>query len=145
MYFLDWDRNGRSQTVEVLDATNNTVLSTQSLTAFTEGKYLVWNIRGNVKIRLTKLAGYNATLQGMFFDAATVVENVRMGRPNKNASGQFQSDITGTVGQQFKIESSTDLVNWTTVSTNTLTSTTYSFVDSNASGTMRFYRAVPLQ
>jgi hypothetical protein len=145
MYFLDWDRNGRSQTVEILDATNNTVLNTQNLSAFTEGKYLVWNIRGNVKIRLTKLAGYNATLQGMFFDAPAAIGNLKMDRPKKNASGQFQSDITGTVGQQFKIESSTDFVNWTIVSTNTLTNTSYSFVDSNPTGAMRFYRAVPLQ
>jgi hypothetical protein len=146
MYFMDWDRNGRAQTVEVLDATNNTVLNTQTLSAFTEGKYLVWNIRGNVKIRLTRVAGYNATLQGMFFDAATTAAagNIKMDRPKKNAAGQFQSDVSGTVGQQFKIESTTDLQNWTTVSTNTLTNTIYSFIDSNATGTMRFYRAVPL-
>lgn len=146
MYFLDWDRNGRSQTVEILDAATGEVLDTQNVSSFTEGKYLVWDIKKSVKVRLTRLAGFNATMQGLFFDAgaSAVVGNIKMDRPKKNATGQFQSDITGAVGQQFKIESSTNLVNWTAVSTNTLTSTTYSFIDSNATGTMRFYRAIPL-
>jgi hypothetical protein len=149
MYFLDWDRNGRSQTVEILDATSGAVLDTQNVSSFAEGKYLVWDISTSVKVRLTKLAGYNATAQGLFFDAAPNVGggngNLKMDKPKKNASGQFQSDIIGTVGQQYKIESSTDLKNWITVSTNTLTNATQSFTAPSSTGTMQFYRAVPVQ
>lgn len=148
LYFLDWDRNGRSETVEILDAATGDVLDTQNVSSFTEGKYLVWDIGTSVKVRLTKISGFNATLQGMFFDAAPNVignGNLKMEKPKKDASGQFQSDIVGTVGQQYKIESSTDLKNWTTVSTNTLTNATQSFTAPNTTGAMQFYRAVPLQ
>ena len=146
MYFMDFDHNGRSQTVEILDATTGAVLDTRTVSSFDDGKYLVWDIKKSVKVRLTRIAGFNATMQGLFFDAGMSVApaTVKMGGLKKNATGQFQADITGAVGQQFRIESSTNLATWTPVSTNTLTSTTYSFTDTSPVGKTRFFRAVPL-
>jgi len=69
-YCVDWDTVSRGQRVEVLDAVSGVVLDTQSLTAFNGGAYLVWKLKGNVKIRFTCTAGYNAVLSGIFFDAA---------------------------------------------------------------------------
>ena len=68
LYCLDWDLNGRSETVDIIDASNAAVLNSQSASAFANGKYLVWNIRGHVQIRLTKTAGYNTVLSGIFFN-----------------------------------------------------------------------------
>ena len=68
LYCLDWDSTTRRQTIEVLDA-NNSLLNSQSLTAsFNGGVYLVWNISGHVKFRITPSAG-NAVVSGLFFGA----------------------------------------------------------------------------
>ncbi|MDQ3252778.1 MAG: hypothetical protein M3R15_02545, partial [Acidobacteriota bacterium] len=69
LYCLDWDSQGRTQTVEVLDAATGAVLDTRSITAFTGGRYLVWNVSGQIRLRATRAAGPNAVLSGLFFDA----------------------------------------------------------------------------
>jgi hypothetical protein len=38
------------------------------LTGYSNGQYLVWNIKGHVTFRFTMLTGYNATLAGIFFE-----------------------------------------------------------------------------
>jgi VCBS repeat-containing protein len=69
LYMLDSDRNGRSQRLEVIDATTDQVLDTRDVSDFGDGIYLIWNLSGHVKIRFTNLAnGLNATLSGIFFD-----------------------------------------------------------------------------
>jgi subtilisin family serine protease len=68
LYCLDYDSSGRSQTVDVLDATSGSVLSTKTVSSFVNGQYLVWNIKGHVTFRFTMLTGYNATLAGIFFE-----------------------------------------------------------------------------
>jgi subtilisin family serine protease/uncharacterized membrane protein YkoI len=70
VYSLDWENTGRSQRVDVLDATSGNVMATRNVTAFSSGQYVVWNLRGHVKLRVTKTAGYNCVLSGIFFDPA---------------------------------------------------------------------------
>jgi hypothetical protein len=67
LYFLDWD-GGRTQTVSILDAVTNSVLDTQSLTSFTSGEYLLWNVTGHVIVVFTQTGAYNAVVSGLFFD-----------------------------------------------------------------------------
>lgn len=67
LYFLDWDRAGRRQRVEILDATDY-VLDRRDVLAFGDGVWLVYEFQGSVKIRLTKLAGPNAVLSALVFD-----------------------------------------------------------------------------
>ena len=72
LYCVDWDSTGRRQTVDVLDANNN-VLNTQTLSSsFTGGVYLVWNVTGHVKLRLTWTGGANAVASGLFFGGAGI-------------------------------------------------------------------------
>ncbi|MCX6611434.1 MAG: hypothetical protein NTW74_11360 [Acidobacteria bacterium] len=72
IYALDWDSWGpRRQSIEILDANNN-VLDTRALSSFSGGQYLVWNIKGRVKIRATALSG-NAVFGGIFFGGASAV------------------------------------------------------------------------
>jgi hypothetical protein len=66
-YFLDWDNRGRVQRVEVLDATTGAVLDTRTISGFSGGRYLTWDISGSVKIRVTNVGGVNAVLSGLFF------------------------------------------------------------------------------
>ena len=66
IYCVDWDSSGRSQTIDILDANNN-VLDTRTLTGFTGGQYLVWNVSGHVKIRATGIGSSVPVIEGLFF------------------------------------------------------------------------------
>lgn len=68
LYLLDFDNSGRSECVNVLDAASGTVLSSQVVSNFSGGKYLVWDVSGDVEITITSLQGPNAVLSGVFFD-----------------------------------------------------------------------------
>jgi len=71
LYALDWDNQGRSETVQIVDATTSAILDTRTISNFSNGTYLVWNISGNVKINITPSGGPNAVISGAFFDPAT--------------------------------------------------------------------------
>jgi probable HAF family extracellular repeat protein len=67
-YFLDWDGNNtRSERVDVIDPVTHQVLSSQIVSSFSGGEYLVWNLSGHVQIQVTNLGGVNAVLSGLFF------------------------------------------------------------------------------
>jgi len=70
LYLVDWDSTARAETISILDAASNEVLDTQSFANFHNGAYAVWNIQGHVLIQVTKTAGNNAVVAGIFFDAA---------------------------------------------------------------------------
>ena len=69
-YFIDWDSMGRLQKIEILDnsQTPPRVLDTRSLSNFSGGQYLVWNLTGKVLLRITRTAGPNAVISGLFFE-----------------------------------------------------------------------------
>jgi hypothetical protein len=68
IYLVDWDNwYGRAERIDILDA-KNTVLDTRSVSGFTGGLYLVWNLSGHVIIRVTNTnPSSNAVLSGVFF------------------------------------------------------------------------------
>ncbi|WP_165065993.1 Ig-like domain-containing protein [Paludisphaera rhizosphaerae] len=68
LYFLDADGGGRSQRVEVLDATTGAVLDTRVVSDFSGGVYLTWTLSGKVSFRITRIGGPNAVLSGLFID-----------------------------------------------------------------------------
>jgi fibronectin type 3 domain-containing protein len=67
LYLLDWDHNGRVETITITDAATNTVLDSRSAGNFANGVYDIWNISGHVKITITKTSGSNAVTSGIFF------------------------------------------------------------------------------
>jgi hypothetical protein len=69
IYCVDFDNWNRSQRIDILDAVSGNILDTRSLSGFQNGRYLVWNLMGHVKIQLTTLA-VNAVVSGIFFDVA---------------------------------------------------------------------------
>jgi hypothetical protein len=72
LYFVDWDNTTRREQIRIIDATSGTVLDTESLTSsFHNGVYLNWQVSGHLSIKITRTAGPNAVLSGMFFDSAS--------------------------------------------------------------------------
>ena len=69
LYALDWDNNGRSETVEVLNPATGAVLDARTVTAFTGGQYWIWEITGPVRLRVTRTGGANAVVSGVFLDS----------------------------------------------------------------------------
>ena len=56
IYCVDFGQLEPIQRVDILDAVSGNVLDTRSLSGFQNGRYLVWNLMGHVKIQLTTLA-----------------------------------------------------------------------------------------
>jgi len=70
LYCLDWDSTSRSQTLDIVDATTDALLDTRSVSSFNGGKYLVWDIRGHIRINVTKTGGESAVVGGLYFSSA---------------------------------------------------------------------------
>jgi hypothetical protein len=68
LYCLDWDTGGaRAERVDVLDASNDALLDTRTISGFQGGQYLVWNLKGHVTLKVTLTGGVNAVVSGLFF------------------------------------------------------------------------------
>jgi titin len=79
-YCVDWDGGGRVQTIEILDPATDAILQSQMLSTFTDGAYLVWDLQGQVRIRITRVAGENAVLSGIFFNS---LQNPQVQEPSQ--------------------------------------------------------------
>ena len=67
-YVVDWDTFTRAQRIDVFDKVAGTLLASHTVADFHGGQYIVFRLSGNVRIRMTKTAGGNAVLSGLFFD-----------------------------------------------------------------------------
>jgi hypothetical protein len=125
LYCVDWDRQNRAQIIEILDAANGSTLSSQSVTAFASGQYLIWDVNGHVIIRLTRTGPYNAVLSGIFFDLTPPAASPRIssvlppqsfiwpqGQAARLSNGQFEMSLEANADQQFEVEASIDLIHW---------------------------------
>jgi hypothetical protein len=68
LYLLDWERAGRSQTVEVRDGKSQAVLDTREVPHFAEGVYLLYEMSGPLKVYCRKKAGPDSVVSGVFLD-----------------------------------------------------------------------------
>jgi hypothetical protein len=75
LYVLDWDNQGRSERIDVINPATGAVLNSQTVSSFQGGEYLVWDVSGNVQFKITSLAGPNAVLSGVFLDPASVSQS----------------------------------------------------------------------
>jgi hypothetical protein len=111
-YCIDWSAAGRVQTIDVLDPATGSVLDTRTVSSFAAGVYLIWNISGHVRFRLSRIAGPNAIVNGVFFGGATTTLatppppppptptyniSVSWTTPLLNTDGSSLTDITGYV------------------------------------------------
>src|SRR5262249_54567732 len=90
LYFLDWDRANRNETVSLVDADTGAVLDSRAVTAFAGGQYLSWNVSGHVQVRITNGAGsINAVLSGVFLDSPGSVPASPPSTPAPGATAGF--------------------------------------------------------
>lgn len=110
-YCIDWSAAGRLQTIDVLDPATGGVLDTRTVSSFAAGLYLIWDISGYVRFRLSRRAGPNAIVNGVFFGGATPTPtpppppppaptynlSVSWAPPLRNTDGSSLTDIAGYV------------------------------------------------
>ncbi len=106
IYALDWDGQGRSETIQILDMNTGAVLDTQTLSGFTTGVYLSWNITGHVQIIATVTGGLNSAVNGVFFGGAGGGSG-GSGGPGafltSFALGQIRNNYGGWIGMKFTV------------------------------------------
>ena len=66
VYFLDWDQS-RTETIQIVDAVSQAVLSTESVSNFHNGLYGVWTIQGNVIIQALPTTYAGPLVSSLFF------------------------------------------------------------------------------
>jgi hypothetical protein len=74
LYFVDWNRKGQRQAVEMLDAvTSKLVAPVKVVDNYSGGKYLVLAYNKSAKFRIDHILGDSIQLSGIFFDPAPPV------------------------------------------------------------------------
>lgn len=68
IYFLDWDKLGRRQKVEILD-NNGTILDSRVVSSFQDGIYFVYDFVGPIVVRISRQGPGNTVAMGLFFDS----------------------------------------------------------------------------
>ena len=69
VYALDWDyNNARAERFDIIDDVTGKIVDTRTISSFSSGEYLVWNVKGNVTIKVTNTAGTagNAVVSAFF-------------------------------------------------------------------------------
>jgi hypothetical protein len=98
LYVLDWDNQGRAETIQIVDKASGAVLDRRSVSAFRNGSYLVWQVSGSVRIQVTRTAGINAIVNGVFFDAPGGGGTTTPPPPSGSGSVTFVKTDTATKG-----------------------------------------------
>ena len=68
-YCLDWGAapSDRAMTIQAIDPENKKVLNEQTVKNFRDGIYLSYAVKGHVQFKITKVAGENIVISGVFF------------------------------------------------------------------------------
>ena len=72
-YLYDYDGAGRQQKVEIYDRASGQLLTSAPAANFQTGLYLTWDVKGDIRVKVTRLAGPNAVVSGIFFDPVNAV------------------------------------------------------------------------
>ncbi len=73
LYLLDLDTTERAETITILDPVTNAVVGSQSFSNFHNGTWALFNIQGPARIRVSRTAGLNAVVSGVFFKTLSSV------------------------------------------------------------------------
>ena len=96
LYGLDYDDLGRSEQIQIQNASTGAVLDTSSISNFANGVYLQWDVSGDVVITVTCTAGKNAVIGGLFFDAGPTTASASYVKTDTATEGNW----IGTYGSQ---------------------------------------------
>lgn len=142
-YFLDWDRVGREQLVEVRNA-DGAVVQSELLRNFQDGRYFVIRASGSLSVKVTLKQGGNAVVSGVFFDA----EPAPIGPPApltfsapRLDSGYYFMTVYGVAGSRFCLDRSTDLRGWICTETNALQGSAHMLFPQIGEEKARFFKA----
>jgi hypothetical protein len=119
LYFVDWDRQGRSHTVEIFDGHGQS-LDRRAVSSFGDGVYHLWEIQGEVRIELSRSAGPNVLLNGIFFDPAAGQDPNPATPFSLEIRRNREIRISGPAGSSVVLESSPDLRSWNALGTATI-------------------------
>jgi hypothetical protein len=77
LYALDWDSYGpRQEQIRVIDPSTGNVLDSETVSNFSGGQYLVYNVTGHVQFQITNLVGgSNGVIGGLFFGGRAASAN----------------------------------------------------------------------
>jgi hypothetical protein len=76
-------------------------------------------------------------------DLFTILPNVYFSGAGGFTNGTFQMSLLGPVGSNYVLQVSTNLLQWSALSTTTTTNSSFILTDSNTpSATARFYRVL---
>jgi len=90
LYLCDWDNGARTEMISILDASSGAVLDTRPFSSFAGGVWAAWNIKGHVRISVTYTSGFNALVNGIFFDTG--------GSSTAGATAAYTGSDTATAG-----------------------------------------------
>ena len=148
IYCLDWDSLSRSESIAAYDAGSGAqLMSPQTISSMTNGKYVVLNLNGNVRLHFTNLAGsnVNAVISGIFFGtSAPAVPNAPSGLTASTASSSqinlgWHDNSNNETG--FKIDQSTTSDFSSGVTTTTVGANVVAYSETGlASSTAYYYR-----
>lgn len=65
---LDWERLDRVQEIEIRDDVHQELLDRQTVSAFADGRFLTWRVRGRIRVTIRSLQQTPATVSAVFFD-----------------------------------------------------------------------------
>ncbi|HEX2948078.1 MAG TPA: hypothetical protein VHV83_00670 [Armatimonadota bacterium] len=112
LYFLDWDDlSRRTVKVEISDLASGKILDRRDVNTFRYGKYAIYNIAGNVRIKISTNSWISGTLSGLFFDPVktaikpngTMASFVKIDEETQgNWKGLYGNDGYNIISQQEK-------------------------------------------
>jgi hypothetical protein len=91
LYALDWDNQGRAETIQILDTASGTIIDSRSISNFSNGTYLLWNIAGNITINVIGTGGPNAVVNGVFFGGGSAASVTVSPQTASLTAGQTQT------------------------------------------------------
>ena len=100
LYVLDADHQRRTETVTIVDRATGRTVDSRTVSDFTKGQYLIWDLRGTVDIVVTADAGSGggAVFSGVFFDP-TPTRPVAYQNTDAGTLGANWRDVYGSQGQ----------------------------------------------
>jgi len=96
LYAADTDKRGRAQTYSVVDASTGLVLRQINIKNFSKGKYVSFDLRGDVKLVVTRTGGGSAIVNGIFFDNVPNQREALVG--TDTTTGGSWKGVYGTAG-----------------------------------------------
>jgi hypothetical protein len=73
LYFLDWDNEGRSESITITDLSTGTVLNTRTISNFQNGLYVSWLLgefqgTSDIVITIQPIGATSPVVSGIFFN-----------------------------------------------------------------------------